>query len=134
MPADKKNGDGLLRQDFPGGWEGDSRDFFAGENVNDIEKEAFDLTRRLLKWRKGNPLVAEGKLLQIPLVEGVYIYQRVLPSGGRVTIMLNGTNEEKRLTLSDLPLSMPLSVRDFFTGKTFSGEAVIPARDVLLLE
>lgn len=133
MPADKKNGDGLLRQDFVGGWDSDSRSFFEGKGLTKEEKEAYDFTRGLLSWRKGNPLIGEGRLVQAPLVDGVYLYQRTLDARS-ATVVMNGTDETKKIRLSDVPLAIPTGLTDLFTGKKFGETIEISPHEVLLLE
>lgn len=52
MAADKANGDGLLRCDFPGGWKNDSRNCFNEANRTPQQNEAFTYMQKLLQWRK----------------------------------------------------------------------------------
>ena len=61
MTGDKGKGDGDLRKDFPGGWQGDTRNCFAKNGRTALENEAFEFTRQLLNWRKGNQVIS-GKL------------------------------------------------------------------------
>ena len=35
MEGDKSKGDGFLREDFPGGWAGDTKNVFTGANLTD---------------------------------------------------------------------------------------------------
>ncbi|MEI6455825.1 MAG: alpha-amylase family glycosyl hydrolase, partial [bacterium] len=48
--ADK--GDGMKRKDFPGGWPGDKRNLFSGEDRNDKENDMYNYLNTLLQWRK----------------------------------------------------------------------------------
>lgn len=52
MTGDKGKGDGDLRKDFPGGWQGDTRNCFVENGRTEQENEAFEFTRQLLNWRK----------------------------------------------------------------------------------
>ena len=62
MTGDKGKGDGDLRKDFPGGWQGDTRNCFAKNGRTALENEAFEFTRQLLNWRKGNQVIGKGSL------------------------------------------------------------------------
>ncbi len=53
MAADKANGDGLLRCDFPGGWQNDTHNYFDAANRTALQNEAFSYLKKLLQWRKG---------------------------------------------------------------------------------
>lgn len=59
MTGDKGKGDGDLRKDFPGGWQGDTRNCFAKNGRTALENEAFEFTRQLLNWRKGNQVIGK---------------------------------------------------------------------------
>lgn len=62
MTGDKGKGDGDLRKDFPGGWQGDTRNCFVKNGRTALENEAFEFTRQLLNWRKGNQVIGKGSL------------------------------------------------------------------------
>ena len=74
MTGDKGKGDGDLRKDFPGGWQGDTRNCFAKNGRTALENEAFEFTRQLLNWRKGNQVIGKGSLkhYSIPLIPQHY--------------------------------------------------------------
>ena len=54
MFGDKKDGDGALRSDFPGGWPTDSQNAFTPGGRTAEQNKFFDLERKLLHFRKGN--------------------------------------------------------------------------------
>jgi glycosidase len=70
------NPDGLVRLDFPGGWEGDKKNAFTGDGLNDDEKSVQDLTRKLAAFRKSSTALKTGKLMHYVPEEGVYVYFR----------------------------------------------------------
>jgi len=66
-----------IRRDFPGGWPGDAVNAFTGEGLSEQAKAAQAFMRRLLHWRKENPVIHHGKLTHYgPLHDGVYVYFR----------------------------------------------------------
>lgn len=100
------NPDARVRMDFPGGWEGDSQDKFVANGRTEQENEAFDYVRTLLRWRKGNPsLFREGKLVHYVPADGVYVYFRT-DQGARVMVVMNCTDEGKKVPLKRFSESM----------------------------
>lgn len=96
MAADKANGDGLLRCDFPGGWKGDAVDLFNPAMRTDAQQEAFAFLQKLLKWRKGNDVIAKGSYKHFAPSNGVYVYERK-HNGHSVVVVMNGTNEQQTI-------------------------------------
>jgi glycosidase len=113
MEGDKSRGDGFLRQDFPGGWSGDSKNAFKGENLNDTEKEAFGFTKKLLNWRKDKEVIHNGRLKQYIPDNGLYVYFRYNDRES-VMIILNNSNKESRTISRDRYIE---SMNGFTRGK-----------------
>ena len=95
MEGDKSRGDGYLRQDFPGGWNGDSGNAFTGQNLDAKQKEAFTFTKMLLNWRKEKEVIHNGKLKQYIPENNLYVYFRYNDNES-VMIILNNSNSETR--------------------------------------
>ncbi len=92
MAANKSKGDGALRENFPGGWQGDSNDAFSAEGRTPRQNHYFNFTRNLLQWRKTAEAVHYGKLIHFHVRNGVYVYARKF-NDKVVTVLLNGTND-----------------------------------------
>lgn len=117
MTGDKGKGDGDLRKDFPGGWQGDTRNCFAKNGRTALENEAFEFTRQLLNWRKGNQVIGKGSLKHYSIQNGVYVYQREF-NGKSVVIIMNGTDDSKELDLAPYQEILPReNALDVLTGK-----------------
>jgi len=58
------NPDGLVRLDFPGGWDGDKMSKFSSGGRTAVENEAFNYVRRLARYRRDNPVLQTGRLMQ----------------------------------------------------------------------
>src|SRR5690606_17638743 len=59
----KGSGDhGVIREDFPGGWPGDTRNAFTEDGRTKEEQEAYEFLRRMLNWRKTSDAMARGTL------------------------------------------------------------------------
>jgi neopullulanase len=98
MEGDKNQGDGYLRKDFPGGWIGDTRNAFTGQDLNSTEKEAYAFTKKLLNWRKGKEVIHEGKLKQFIPENNLYVYFRYNDSESVMVILNNSETETRTIT------------------------------------
>ena len=135
MTGDKGKGDGDLRKDFPGGWQGDTRNCFAKNGRTALENEAFEFTRQLLNWRKGNQVIGKGSLKHYSIQNGVYVYQREF-NGKSVVVIMNGTDDSKELDLTLYQETLPReNALDVLTGKNvnLSGKLRLDERENLIL-
>lgn len=135
MTGDKGKGDGDLRKDFPGGWQGDTRNCFAKNGRTALENEAFEFTRQLLNWRKGNQMIGKGSLKHYSIQNGVYVYQREF-NGKSVVVFMNGTDDSKELDLAPYQEILPReNALDVLTGKNvnLSGKLCLDGRENLIL-
>ncbi len=135
MTGDKGKGDGDLRKDFPGGWQGDTRNCFAKNGRTALENEAFEFTRQLLNWRKGNQVIGKGSLKHYSIQNGVYVYQREF-NGKSVVVIMNGTDDSKELDLAPYQEILPReNTLDILTGKNvnLSGKLRLNGREILIL-
>ena len=135
MTGDKGKGDGDLRKDFPGGWQGDTRNCFVENGRTALENEAFEFTRQLLNWRKGNQVIGKGNLKHYSIQNGVYVYQREF-NGKSVVVIMNGTDDSKELDLTPYQEILPRDNGfDVLTGKNvnLSGKLCLDGRENLIL-
>lgn len=135
MTGDKGKGDGDLRKDFPGGWQGDTRNCFVENGRTEQENEAFEFTRQLLNWRKGNQVIGKGSLKHCSIQNGVYVYQREF-NGKSVVVIMNGTDDSKELDLTPYQEILPReNAFDVLTGKNvdLSKKLRLDGRENLIL-
>ena len=135
MAADKSEGDGCLRRDFPGGWKGDKVNCFTAEGRTDLQNEAFDYTRKLLNFRKNNESICKGTMKHFSICKGVYVYERKY-NDKSVVVFMNGTDEKQTLSLVPYKEILPSSsVTDFISGKNvvLDEEITLDGRETLLL-
>lgn len=125
------------RYDFPGGWQGDSRDAFTAQGRTQQENEVFDYTKTLLHYRKLNPVLQNGKMKQFIPNDGIYVYFRYNESQ-TIMIIANNNEEAKSQDLSRFGemLNDKISAKDIVTQNQFvlSAPISIPAKTVLILE
>jgi len=77
MNNDSAPGDhGVIRSDFPGGWNGDKIDAFKKVGLSNSQLDAQKFTKELLNWRKGASAIHNGTLKHFVPEDGVYVYFR----------------------------------------------------------
>ncbi len=73
-----KPGDhGLIRTDFPGGWNGDQVNAFTGKGLSKAEKEMQNFTKKMLNYRKSSKAIYEGKTVHFAPFMGTYFLFRI---------------------------------------------------------
>jgi glycosidase len=136
MAADKANGDGLLRCDFPGGWRGDAHDCFVAADRTPAQQQAFNFLSNLLHWRRGNEVIAKGSLKHFYPRNGVYAYERKY-NGHSVAVFINGTDKAQTLDLTPYAEILPRTeAHEVLTNHTLQldSELTFQPRGVLVLE
>lgn len=135
MAADKANGDGALRCDFPGGWQNDTHNYFDAANRTPLQNEAFSYLQKLLQWRKGNEVIAKGKLKHFAPSKGIYAYER--KQGDKsVVVFLNGTDREQTISLDTYREILPeTSAYNVLEDKKveLGKDLTLPGRGIYLL-
>ena len=100
---------GGLRADFPGGWPGDTMDFFTeegrkaakvhtdGKPVEDgLIADLYDYSSRLFQWRKTKDVIHNGKTLHFMRRDNTYAYFRY-DDNDVVFVYVNNSNEPKNI-------------------------------------
>lgn len=136
----KNEGDGIIRKDMPGGWQGDERSVFTSEGRTDMENEAWNYMSTILNWRKTSEAVKHGDLIQYaPLREygDCYVYARI-KGDETVLVVLNGSDKAAELEMgrySDVIRDYAAGT-DVVTGQTFflTEKLPVPARGAYILE
>ncbi len=91
------NPDGKVREDFPGGWQGDSINKFKASNLNGDEKDYFNYVKTLANYRKNSLPITHGKLMQFVPYDGVYVYFRYTDNACVMVVM---NTSDKKVDLS----------------------------------
>ncbi len=89
--------DGLVREDFPGGWATDTVNKFTEKGRTDKENKAFNYIKTLAHFRKNSSALQSGKLMQYVPKNGIYVYFRY---NDQQTIMVIVNSNEQAKTLS----------------------------------
>lgn len=97
--------DGLVREDFPGGWPKDSVNKFIAKGRTAKENEAFNYVKALANFRKNSTALQTGKLMQYVPEDGIYVYFRydakqtimVIVNSNKVSEMLKTDRFSERM-------------------------------------
>jgi glycosidase len=128
--------DGTVRKDFPGGWDGDPDNWFIAEGRSRLQNEAFAYLRKLLHWRKGNQIVAQGKTIMFHPHKGPLIYERRIVQEN-IIVVVSGQRAARVETKSLLQITGGRKTWFDVIGEReiiFGDILKIPAHDVWLLE
>jgi glycosidase len=79
--------DGYVRQDFPGGWEGDASNKFTNDGRTAKEKEIWNHVSKLANFRKTSSAITSGKMMQYIPEDGLYVYFRYDSKQTVMTVM-----------------------------------------------
>ena len=141
--------DGILRMDFPGGWEGDKVNLFTAEGraaaeANHValaaDSTTFNATKsardtifsnaaslhdyasRLFNWRKGKTVIHTGKTLEFLPKDNTYAYFRYNESEA-VFVFINNSAEDRKIPWGDyaeIASKLPSAGTNVMTGETIT--------------
>jgi glycosidase len=129
--------DSSYRQDFPGGWAGDKVNAFTGAGLAPRQREAQAFVRKLVNWRKTQPLVHRGKLMHYGAEDKTYVYFRY---DERDRVMVAFNDNEKDIALPTARFREMLrgaaSGRDILTGAAYDlrDKLTLPPRSAIILQ
>jgi glycosidase len=137
MAGDKGKGDGDIRRDFPGGWQGDTNNAFTKTGRTEEQNQYFDFTAKLFNWRKNKTVIHTGKTTHYIPENNVYVYFRYDEKESVMVIVNN--NEEKQTLKTNRFLENTKNYKsgnDIFSTVTFNlkNDIAIDGKSVLVLE
>lgn len=137
MHGNKGRSDGDIRLDVPGGWMGDKENHFSREQRSDLQNEAFDYLQKILKWRNGNDIIANGKMKHYVVQNGVYLYERYL-NNKKVVVVMNGTSKNAEVALDRYAETLDNSSQGFDVVSNqniqLSNTLQLTPRQIIILE
>lgn len=130
MAGDKsKGGDAAIRQDFPGGWKGDSNNAFLKSGRTEEQEKYFDFTSKLFQWRKNNEAVHFGKTTHYIPENNVYVYFRYT---AHKTVMVVVNNSDTNQTIKTARFQE--NIQNFSSGKEVLSEKRFDLKNDITLE
>ena len=133
----EKPGDhGLIRTDFPGGWQGDTVNAFTGVGLNEDQKDMQSFLKAVLNYRKTSTAIHEGRTVHFSPFLGTYFLFRIIEDEV-VVLMLNKNEEPITIDLkryAEIGLEGK-KLNNVITGESFTwGDAItFKSRGVILL-
>ncbi|PKG53299.1 glycoside hydrolase family 13 protein [Olleya sp. 1-3] len=132
-----KPGDhGLIRTDFPGGWEGDTVNAFSGEGLTDAQKDMQSFLKKVLNYRKTSTAIHDGKTMHFAPFMGTYVLFRSIKEE-TVVVIIN--KNETPMTI-DLKRFQEVglhgkTLKNIISGETFKWQdkIILNERGSLLL-
>ena len=110
---------GIIRSDFPGGWEGDRVNAFTGEGLTAQQQQALTFIQSLAQLRRSSCALNMGTLLHYIPQNEVYVYFRSF-EGEHKMVVLNRNTAEVTLDLGRFQQGLEgfSEVKDVWTGET----------------
>jgi glycosidase len=137
MTGFKRDGDGKMRKDFPGGWAGDQVNGFNGTGLTAAQADLQQFMKRLVNWRKGKDLIHNGMLKHYYPMDHFYVYFRHNDKES-VMVILNTNSVEKTLNTTRFAESLKgfTSAKEVMSGNMVNdlNNIVVPAKTSLILE
>ena len=93
--------DGYVRQDFMGGWPGDSSNKFTSNGRTAKENEIWNHISKLANYRKTSSAITTGKMMQFIPEDGLYVYFRY-DAKQTVMVIMNTGKEKKTVSIKRL--------------------------------
>jgi glycosidase len=128
---------GIIRSDFPGGWEGDQINVFKGQGLSSQQVEALDFVKTLLQWRKDKDVIHSGQLQHFVVQDGIYVFFRYNDEE-TVMVVLSKNEDVRELELDRFSERLGKSniATEVITGTKISrGRTLaVPGRSCLILE
>jgi len=137
MAGDKGKGDADIRQDFPGGWKGDTNNAFLTSGRTPEQAKFFDFSKKVLNWRKDKAVIHNGKLTHYIPENNVYVYFRHNDKE-TVMVVINNAPDVQKFSLERFQENIKLftSGNDILSGKTIDlkSELSIEGKSSMILE
>lgn len=129
MTGDKEKGDADIRQDFPGGWQGDPQNAFIESGRTETQKQYFDFTKKLLNWRKNKTVIHTGKTTHYVPENNVYVYFR---HNDEESVMVIINNSDKPQTIDSERFAE--NIKPYTKGKDIISEKEIELNGTLKIQ
>jgi glycosidase len=137
MAGDKGKGDADIRQDFPGGWNGDANNAFTKQGRTAEQQKFFEFSSKLFTWRKSKEVIHSGKMTHYLPDNNVYVYFRHNDKETVMVIINNAPDTQKiNSTRFQENIKSFISGIDILSGKTIDlkNEITIEGKTALILE
>lgn len=126
MAGSKNVGDGDIRRDFPGGWNGDTNNAFTASGRTAEQQQFFDFSAKLFNWRKGKSVIHTGKTTHYVPDNNVYVYFR---HNEKESVMVIVNNNPEKQTVKTARFNE--NIQNYTSGKeVISGKSLNVKNDI----
>ena len=87
---------GLIRTDFPGGWNDDNQNAFTGKNLSEEQLDMQNYLKVLLNFRKNSSAIHRGKTMHYAPSNGTYLLDRI-NNNEKVMIIINKNKKDIKI-------------------------------------
>ncbi|MDT0558928.1 glycoside hydrolase family 13 protein [Ichthyenterobacterium sp. W332] len=117
----EKPGDhGLIRTDFPGGWEEDSVNAFTGTGLSEEQKDMQAFVSKVFNYRKNSEAIHKGKTIHFAPFAGTYFLYRTFEDETVVLIL----NKNEDIISIDLNYQQEIGLKGKTLKNIITGEHV----------
>lgn len=128
---------GVIRSDFPGGWDEDKINAMTGKGLSKEQKETQEFLKTILNWRKNQPVVHYGKMIHYNPKDGIYVFFRY-NTEDKVMVVLGKNKEEVTLDLNRFKqlITGQESGKEIISGQTIqmNGTLTVPPMTPLIID
>lgn len=127
---------GIIRSDFPGGWQGDQKNGFSNVGLSSKQIETKIHIQKLLKWRENKEVIHHGKMMHFVPENNIYVYFRYY-NDEKVMVVLSLNKMDVSLDLKRFKELLPSSfiATEIISGTNMelSDSLIVPAYKSLIL-
>ena len=127
---------GIIRSDFPGGWQGDIKNGFSNVGLSSKQIETKNHIQKLLKWREKMRVIHHGKMMHFVPENNIYVYFRY-DNDEKVMVVLSLNKMDVSLDLKRFREMLPssFSATEIISGSNMelSDSLKVPAFKSLIL-
>lgn len=128
---------GLIREDFPGGWPGDSINLFDPSQHRGAQAHIWQYMQKLLHWRRNSSAITEGEFTHFIPRDEVYAYLRHSSRDTVLVLVNTHTGESRSINLQRFEelWSLHTSARLVPSGRPFRKKQIeLPPLSIRILE
>ncbi len=133
----KNPSDAQVREDFPGGWNGDAVNKFTATGRTEKENEAYTFVKTLAVFRKNSSALSVGKTLQYIPKDDIYVFFRYTAKQ-RVMCIVNSTDKPVELKTERFARGLAGKTKGFdVIGKTeisITTSILLPPTSIQVIE
>ena len=138
LKGNYNKGASAVRNDFPGGWLGDSQNGFTQANMSNDKTNFYRQFSAILKWRKENGEILKGDFVHFYPKDDIYAFARINHENSVLIIINNSEQNSHNLVADNYEDILSNYTRgiDIVTGDRYVdyNEIITPAKSITIIE